>query len=483
MRIVLFYPRGSTYSAERRNVNHLACIMPPVGLASIAAVLRSAGHEVRIIDAALFCTVTNDRWAEKIVEWKADMVGFSAITSAFCDAYDVCLKIKQRNSYIKTVFGGVHASWGKKSLLEKFDAVDFIIAGEGEYSLNKLVSGTSPDLIEGLYYRNGNRILAGHEEPMLCDMDSLPFPAYDLLEGFPHSYLMPLFSYPSHPGAGIISSRGCVHRCTYCDRSVFGRTFRWNSPEYTVSQMEWLRRDFGVRHINFYDDQFAANRDRVEDLCTMLISRKNRMSFNCIVRLGHIDTELCRLLKTAKCWMVNVGIESGDQAVLDMHKDGLTLEMIRTDVNILMKNGIYVKGLFMMGLPGETPETIIKTRDFALSLPLKDANITAFTPFPGARITDNISMYGKFEGDWSKMDCEHFVFVPDTVPSRKFLEEQYALFIKSFYQRPFMRKIYRQMLFRSPHSYLRLLRNIGAFFGYFLRINRKKQRSNCATAP
>jgi radical SAM superfamily enzyme YgiQ (UPF0313 family) len=446
--------------------------MPPVGLASIAAVLRAGGHEVGIFDAALDCTVSNEQWAAHIAGYEPSIVGFSTITSNFCDAYDVCEKVKRLKAPIKTVFGGVHASWGKDALLKKYGEIDFIIAGEGEYSFCKLASGEPCSSIEGLYFRNGGSIENGPPHNTLCDMDSLPFPAYDLLSGFPRRYLLPLFGYPRHPGAGIISSRGCVYQCSYCDRSVFGKSFRWNSPEYTVEQIAWLKKDFGVRHVNFYDDQFTTNRARVARLCDLLKKRKLGVTFNCIVRIGHIDTDLCRILKTSGCWMVNVGIESGEQVLLDTFKDGLTLAAIRGDVNALYKSGMHVKGLFMMGFPGETEASIIKTREFANSLPLKDANITAFTPFPGAPISASISAAGSLDNDWSKMDCEHFVFVPRGIPSREFLREQYKLFIKGFYQRPFLWSIYLTMLFQSPHSFWRLIKNARTFLSYFLKMNK-----------
>jgi radical SAM superfamily enzyme YgiQ (UPF0313 family) len=307
-------------------------------------------------------------------------------------------------------------------------------------------------------------------------MDDLPHPAYDLLAGFPKRYLMPLFSYPRHPGANVISSRGCVYQCSYCDRSVFGKGFRFNSPEYTAGLVSHLAKDFGVRHVNFYDDLFTLDRERVAKLCGLLSQARPAVSFNCIVRLGHVDDDLIRLLKQAGCFMVNVGIESGDQAILDRHKSGLTLDVVRRDIDKLTRGGLYVKGLFMMGFPGENEASIVKTRDFALALPLKDANVTAFTPFPGAPITDGIRALGEFDDDWSKMDCEHFVFVPSEIGSREKLERMNREFIRAFYQRKYMRRIYLKMLRESPHSYLRLAMNAAAFLPYALSMNRRGAR-------
>jgi radical SAM superfamily enzyme YgiQ (UPF0313 family) len=185
--------------------------------------------------------------------------------------------------------------------------------------------------------------------------------------------------------------------------------------------------------------------------------------------VGHIDPELIQLLKSGGCWMVSVGIESGDQAILDSHKEGLSLEIIRRDVELLHKSKLWVKGLFMIGFPGETEDAIIKTRNFACSLPLKDANMTAFTPFPGAPITKEIDKLGKNDSNWSKMDCVNVVFTPNSIGSQEVLEKNYKLFFREFYNRPFMRRnVYPSMLFQSPHSFVRLISN-GINFLKYLR--------------
>ncbi|MBD3393062.1 MAG: radical SAM protein [Chitinivibrionales bacterium] len=470
MNIVLFHPRGFDAARAGKRVFNLATVLPPLGLASIAAALRKAGHTVTLLDANLHATVPNDQWAQRIAGLAPAVVGFTATTSGFLDAYDVCRLVKGLSSNITTVFGGVHASWGGARLLEQFEAIDFIIAGEGEQAFVELVEGTSHSRIEGLHYRNGTACASGPPRTTLCAMDDLPFPAYDLLKGFPGKYVLPLFSYPRHPATSIISSRGCIYRCSYCDRSVFRKGFRWNSPEYTMELVRWLSADYGIRHVAFYDDLFTLNRARVARLCGLLRNARLGMTFNCIVRIGHIDLDLIRELKSAGCWMVNVGIESGDQAMLDSHKEGLRLEDIRRDIELLHAENLWVKGLFMMGFPGETEESVKKTMTFACSLPLKDANVTAFTPFPGAPVCKGIASKGDFEDDWSKMDCVNFVFVPREIGSRAALEKYYGEFLRTFYHRPFCRKAYRRMLFESPHSYWRLLKHAGAFLGYARRI-------------
>jgi radical SAM superfamily enzyme YgiQ (UPF0313 family) len=416
--------------------------------------------------------VPNSEWARLILRTRPDMAAFSAITPAFYDALDVCRKVKRLDDSVFTVFGGAHASWAQALLLERFGEIDACVAGEGEGAMTALAGEAKHDTIEGLHFRDGTAVRSGPPRTTLCGMDDLPFPAFDLLDGFPRRYVLPLFGYRRHPGASLVSSRGCVYRCSYCDRSVFGRTFRWNSPEYTFELVKWLRTGFGVRHVIFYDDLFTLNRDRVARLCGLLRSWRRSPSFTCIVRIGHIDRELIAELKSAGCWMVNVGIESGDQDILDRNKEGLRLDHIRRDIGLLHDAGIWVKGLFMMGFPGETAASIEKTIAFANSLPLKDINVTAFTPFPGSPVYRGIGEKGTFDDDWEKMDCMNFVFVPREIESMEMLECLHRRFLSRFYTRPFSRAAWRAMLWQSPHSYWRLLRHASAFLSYRNQLDR-----------
>jgi len=472
MRVLLFQPRGYDNAKGQIRVGSLAVNLPPVGLLTIAAVLRDAGHQVLFLDAARQFRVTNAEWARRIQALAPDLVGFSAITPAFLDAYDVCRRVKELLPEVRIVFGGAHVSWGRERILRDYPAIDAVIAGEGEYALRDLAGGAEPATIAGLHWREGDGIRSSPERPQegLCRMDDLPFPAYDLASGFPKHYHLAMFSAPKEPGTNIISSRGCMYRCSYCDRSVYRHSFRWNSPEYTFEQVKWLQKDFGIRHVTFYDDLFTLNQDRVARLCALLRQARLDLSFNCIVRVGHLSGELIQELKSAGCWMVHVGIESGDQDILDQHKDGLSLELIRRDVQRLHEAGLWVKGLFMMGFPGETEASIQRTTEFACSLPLKDANITAFTPYPGAPIYGGILARGTFDTrdeNWPNLDCETFVFQSKEGPGKEVLERLYGDFLKRFYQRPFAKKVWRRMLIESPHSYVRLLRNLPAYLRFW----------------
>ena len=468
MKVLLFYSRGYRHVAGKHRINSLACVMPPIGLLSIAAVLRKAGIDVIMLDGALLHNVNNEKWTKKIIDINPDFLGVTATTAAFNDVNDLCEKIKLANDRIKIVLGGVHASCHYRKIIANYPSFDYVVAGEGEQAFLEIIKGVNLETIEGLSYHLNGEIVINKKRTSLMDLDDLPFPAYDLLPGFPNKYLMPLFNYKRFPGVNIISSRGCIYKCSYCDRSVYGSSFRFNSPKYTVELIKWLYFNYGVRHFNFYDDLFTLNRQRVIEFCGLLKKLNLKLSYNCIVRFGHIDKELIRILKESGCWLVSVGIETAEQDLLDRHKGGkLTIGEIRSGVKMLHDAGLWVKGLFMIGLPGETEEAIIRTRKFALSLPLKEANITAFTPFGGAPITKNINDYGSFDPNEDKMDCMNFVFIPKEIKDKQTLEYHYGRFYKEFYQRFYMFiKVYPRLLFESPHSFYRLLMNLPRFLRF-----------------
>jgi radical SAM superfamily enzyme YgiQ (UPF0313 family) len=251
----------------------------------------------------------------------------------------------------------------------------------------------------------------------------------------------------------MITSRGCVYQCSYCDRSVFKRGFRHNSPEYIYEHMQVLRRRFGVRHINIYDDLFTTNRKRVTALCERLTREPLGLQFNCALHAGHADDDLLAMLKEAGCMMVSLGIESGDPGLLERHKASASLDQMRDTVERIQSHGLLAKGLFMIGLPGETPETVQRTSDFVMSLGLDDMNTSKFTPFPGAPCWQTIHDEGTLDEDWRQMNCLNFVFVPRAFESREQLDFLYNTHVKRFYTNKAWRRKVRRRFWQNRHTF------------------------------
>jgi radical SAM superfamily enzyme YgiQ (UPF0313 family) len=402
--------------------------------------------------------------AQAILAYNPQIVGFSATTSSFPDATDLAQIIKNSSSDIKTLCGGVHVSALEKILLQNYPAFDFLAAGEGEETIAELAAGLDPVAIKGLIWRNKEEIVSNDPRPKIPDLDYLPFPAYEKLKGFPRDYHLPLFSYIQTPGATMITSRGCMYQCSYCDRSVFKKGFRYNSAAYIYEHMKYLRGKFGVKHINIYDDLFTANRERIVELGEKLSRNPLGINFNCAVRVGYTDDDLLKMLKDAGCLMVSLGIESADPEMLKRHKSGVSLDDVSDTVQRIQKAGLRAKGLFMMGLPGETEESIKRTSDFIISLGLDDMNMAKFTPFPGAPLWSVIKGEGTFHEDWRLMNCLNFVFVPRGIASKERLDHLYNEHVKRFYSDKSWREKFRKRIWQHRRSLIYLLSHLPSFW-------------------
>jgi radical SAM superfamily enzyme YgiQ (UPF0313 family) len=234
-----------------------------------------------------------------------------------------------------------------------------------------------------------------------------------------------------------------------------------------------MRERFGVRHLNFYDDQFSLDRDRVFDLAQRLIDEPLGMTFNCAVRPDRVDRELLAAMARAGCWMISVGIETGDPELLKRHRHRGDLAELERVVRQIKRAGIRAKGLVMLGLPGETEESVRRSMSYVHALPIDDLNVAKFTPFPGTPLYASIRDYGEFEMDWNRMDCMHFLFVP-----RGLSEARLQALFREFYKRHILRPRilwgYFAMLWKSPDSWRRFAADAGAFLS-FARSNQRWQ--------
>ena len=464
-RIALVHPRGFNWFPGKRDITDIANRMVPQGMLSIAAYLLRDGHDVFVYDClGPGAPVDIDQQVQGILAFEPQIVGFSTTTSSFPDAAAIAQKIKEQNPDIVTVCGGVHVSALKETLIAGYPAFDYMVAGEGEVTMSELAAGIDPAGIPGLIRREAGAAVANEPRRHITRLDDLPFPAYEKLQGFPRDYHLPLFSYIQTPGATMITSRGCMYQCSYCDRSVFQKGFRYNSAAYIYEHMKYLRDKFGVRHVNIYDDLFTANRKRVVELCEKLTRQSLGINFNCAVRVGYTDDDLLKMLKESGCVMVSLGIESADPQMLARHKSGVSLDDVRDTVSRIQAAGLRAKGLFMMGLPGETEESINHTSDFIISLGLDDMNMAKFTPFPGAPLWSSIRDEGTFDEDWRLMNCLNFVFIPKAIESKEKLDHLYNEHVKRFYSDPSWRKRFRGRIWQHRKSLLYLIRHFPSFW-------------------
>jgi radical SAM superfamily enzyme YgiQ (UPF0313 family) len=462
--ILLVYPSGSAARTRDARLLRLVATVAPIGLLHLAAYLERRQVRVGIVD----CAAERDPGAAlrgALRTRRPAWLGLSCTTFAFHDGVRLIEEARRELPGVRAVVGGVHVSALKERILRDFPGIDYLVVGEGEETLAELIErdGASLSDVPGLVYRDadGEPRFTGHR-PLVADLDSLPLPAYERLRGFPRDYRLPIFSYPRTATAGLVTSRGCPYQCTYCDRSVFRRSYRCHSADFVYEHLRFLRQRYRVRHVTFYDDQFTMDRRRTVALCERLASRPLGMTFNCAVRSDHTDPELLRLMKRAGCWMISVGIESGDDALLAEHRQHMELDRLAESVRAIRRAGIRAKGLMIMGLPGETEASIRRTMAYAFALPLNEINLTKFAPFPGAPSYPTLRERGTFDEDWSRLDCLHFQFIPQGMTKAQ-LEGLY----REFYRRHFMRwRVlfdYGTMWYRSPDSWVRFLLHLGAF--------------------
>ncbi len=467
--VLLVHPLGYQPDVAAQDISRKANIMPPLGLASIAAYLDRAGLNSHILDCYAHPDA-DSRLRELLRREQPGLIGLSCTTASFHDSVRLAEIAKQELPHIKTVLGGAHVSALKEKVLEFSPLIDYAVIGEGEQTLLELaqLEDSDPVSVGGVVWRasDGSIVNNGYRTEALV-LDDLPFPAYEKLEGYPDAYKLPIFNYPKAPNTSCISSRGCPYSCSYCDRSVFQRSFRYNSAEYLYRHLKYLKERFGIRHVNFYDDQFTFHRGRVEEFCRMMIDRPLGMTYNCAVRAEHVDKDLLLLMRAAGCWMVSLGIESGDEELLAQHRQNANLDLLAETIRTIKSCGIRTKGLLMMGLPGETEASIRRSMDYVFSLPIDDFNLAKFTPFPGSPIYEQIHQLGNFDEDWRKMDCMHFQFIPEGM-KKEHLERLFIEFYKCHFKRNRVLLGYVSMLWKSPDSWRRFVGSLGQFVRFAL---------------
>jgi radical SAM superfamily enzyme YgiQ (UPF0313 family) len=463
MRITLVHPAGFNFVPGQPDFSVLANRMVPIGILTLAAWMEQHGHPTAVHDCLGPCAPPGlAANAEMILATNPQIVGFSATTSAFMDAVELTRLIKRTHPHIKVIFGGAHASSLGSPLLEHFPEIDFLCIGEGEGMLLDMAEGMAPRDIANLVYRDGGRIVTTPRRARILNLDDLPFPAYEKLTGFPQGYHLPLFAYAKRWGATMITSRGCPFACSFCDRTVFEHLYKVNSAAYIHAHMKHLRDNFGVHHINFYDDLFTAQKKRVNELCQLLIDQPLGMQFNCAIRTGFTSDEMLHLLKRAGALMVSMGVESADPEMMKRHKAGVSLEAVRETVASIHRAGLRAKGLFIFGLPGETPATIKTTSDFVLSLDLDEMNMTKFSPLYGAPIWNECLSgdAGDFHEDWRLMNCLNFVFLPKGFSSRDEMDALYNWQVRRFYDSKPYRRRFAKRIWEHRWSLWHLVRNL-----------------------
>ena len=318
-----------------------------------------------------------------------------------------------------------------------------MVTGEGEHSFLELLFGKNPETIQGLGFKKNGKIIVNPTRETISDIDVFPFLPYDLL--LMDKYYPALGSYQRTPSFGMITSRGCPGRCTYCKGSLLGERIRFKSAEKIFKEIVFLQDNYGIRDITFYDDTFTSNKQRVRDFCNLILKNKLDLTWCCFSRVDTVDFDLLKEMKKAGCYQVLYGVESADPQILANIKKRITLEKVEETVANTKKAGIEVRLSFMFGNPGETEETIKKTIQYAISLDPDLVSFNITTPYPGTEMfkwaKENNYLIHE---DWSKYNFAKPVMNLPTITSEKVLE--------------YYKKAHRQFYFRPTYILKRLMK-------------------------
>ncbi|MBU1975821.1 MAG: B12-binding domain-containing radical SAM protein [Nanoarchaeota archaeon] len=442
--VLLIFPPISVNERYAKNVGDVGGHLPPLGLLTIAAVLEENGYSVEVIDGPV--SGLDTRGVAKLAKKKKPgIIGISFLTASVYRAEELAKYLKKSMPDTPVIVGGHHTTILPKEVAKNkhFDAG---VMGEGEFTFLELIQKykENPKLfkqpdellkIQGMVVKVKGKVKFSGTRPPISDLDALPFPARHLVDM--KKYVPLPNQYLRKPITNMVAIRGCPYQCTYCSNSaIFGRKIRFPSPERTVSEMEHLIDDYGIREISFWDDTFTVNKEWLHKVCDLIIKKKFDIIWSCYGRVNTVDLKLLRKMKKAGCWNIFYGLEAGDQKLLDIINKNITLQQIRNAIRWTKQAGIESRGSFMLALPGETPELARKTIDFACELDLDYAQFCITTPFPGTKLYETAKKYGKLDKKFDEYHIWSPVFVPYGYKDKEEIEKMFKLAFRKFYMRP-----------------------------------------------
>jgi radical SAM superfamily enzyme YgiQ (UPF0313 family) len=406
----------------------------PIGLTYIASYLREMGFKVKLYDFAVQ-RCSRDTALEMLCRDDYWTIIASPSTVTLQHDINFVKDAKERTSCEYTIGCGTHLTTHPEDGLNE-EGLDFIIMGEPEKTIGELLItlAKSEDYnnIKSIAFREKGKIITNPRRPLIEDIDSLPFPARDLIKDNDYQ--------PPFAGGGkftvIITSRGCPYPCTYCaTRSYYGKSVRMRSVGNILAEIEEIKKDYDV--LGFWDDTFNINREQVINLCKGMVEDKMTIPFICMARVKPIDSEMLYWMKNAGCFLILYGVEAGTDRILKKLKKQITLDDIRNTFRLTNEAGIGSAGFFMVGTPGETEKEIITSINLAHELKPDYISFNITTPFPGTELYEE--MRTSING-WSTYDARHSLDDKTDVLAQ-YINKAYT----SFYLKP-------ETIFRRLHS-------------------------------
>ena len=374
--------------------------VPPLGLAYIAAVLKQNNIETKIIDL----NVEKINFREFLGTENPDIVGISAIITNANQALELAKETKKVLPESFVVMGGPYPSMMGSGLLARHQEVDANLTGEAEYTFLELVKGLqnhqSLASVDGLIFRDKNKIKTNNPAKPIGQLDEIPLPAREDVK---------MSFYKENSGV-IFTSRGCPQQCIFCSRPVFGRVWRGHSPEYVLKEIEHLVNEHGISVLSVLDDNFSVNLERAKKILDGIIAKNWNLDiyFWNGLRADHMTRDLAYKLKKAGCTAINFGVESVDPNVNLLINKGVTLQQIEHAIKVAQNAGIQANAFLMIGNPGDTPESADKLIDFVKKTKVDGVHLSMATPIFGTQFWDWVEQNGR----WLNYDKEELLDWP-----------------------------------------------------------------------
>jgi anaerobic magnesium-protoporphyrin IX monomethyl ester cyclase len=387
---------------------------PPLGLAYLAALSERVAERLRIYDG----DVEGVALEAILDQFKPDIVGITANTTQIMAAWRDASLVKAASESTPVVLGGPHpTSLPEESAVRA--EIDVVVRGEGEAVWLQLVGvlrdGNSLENrdawdaalaeIRGITFKTGTGEVVNNPDQATIpveELDRMPYPAWHLFKLDLYTNLQPTVDQVEGPSLPILTSRGCPYRCSYCSQ-IGPRRWRARSADSVVDEWRWLVREVGAAEIGVLDDSFNIDRMRVLEICQRLVDEGlDHIPWIMIngIRANLADTEVLGAMKKAGCLRAAFGVESGNQSILDTVVDKhLTLDQVRSAFTAAREVGLETIGFFIIGLPGETEETMDDTIRFACELDPVVANFSIATPFPGTDMYQTVTAKGRVLAD------------------------------------------------------------------------------------
>jgi len=414
-RVLLLHPPTSLEDRYGKSAGYGGHIHPPQGICHLAAMIRDK-YDVLIIDAMATGQIASEV-VDEIIAWKPDVIGVMSFTVSFEKAVEMMegIKIQLPNCFF--VLGGPHISAVPVESMKCGLVFDVGVIGEGEFTLVELLEvwelGDSFEGINGLIFRKDGELVVNDKRALIQDLDTLPFPAWDLLPHIPDFYRPSEMTYLKLPAVSLVCSRGCPYSCAYCDMSVFGRKWRAFSPERMVEFISHLYHTYGILDFNIQDDNFLVNKRKVIAFSQVLMESKLPVIWSTVGRADAMEPTMASWMAKSGCWQVAFGLETANDHILKVLGKGETVAEMERGIRVSHEAGITVKGLFMAGNPLETIDTLEKTDSWIKEQKIEYVSMSAFTPLPNTRSWEFAEEYGTFEErDWSGINMWDPKFVP-----------------------------------------------------------------------